>query len=179
MISPAQIKAARALVGLTQKDLASAARVSEVSVKNIERGATDPRVSTIEQIKHALERHGAVFVPENGGGAGVRLFKEPLVGWWQCKTPFPGDFPGIQIPFEALFLARGAPEEMALFSRTDESRAFEVFLLSAGAAPHRNALRGDWRRAENPSLFGWALLVGRSGAHQRLGLRAARDGRAA
>lgn len=73
MISPAQIRAARALIGWKQTELASAADLSEMSVKNIERGTTDPRVSTLEAIRTALEQAGVVFIDQNGNGPGVRL----------------------------------------------------------------------------------------------------------
>ncbi len=76
MITAQQIRAARAMVGLTQKQLADAAGISEMSVKNIERGTTpDPRVSTIMALRKALETAGVEFIAENGGGAGVRLRK--------------------------------------------------------------------------------------------------------
>ncbi|RCW80941.1 helix-turn-helix domain-containing protein [Phyllobacterium bourgognense] len=76
MITSAQIRAARALIGWKQTDLAKAASVSEMSIKNIERGDTDPRVSTMQAIQAALETAGVIFVPENGEGVGVRLKKE-------------------------------------------------------------------------------------------------------
>ena len=76
MINPAQIRAARALIGWKQTDLANASGVSEMSVKNIERGVTDPRASTLQAIQDALERAGVVFMDagvNRDGGAGVRL----------------------------------------------------------------------------------------------------------
>lgn len=76
MISPAQIRAARALIGWKQTDLALASGVSEMSVKNIERGVTDPRVSTLQALQSALEERGVVFLDPGvmrEGGAGVRL----------------------------------------------------------------------------------------------------------
>lgn len=76
MITPQQIRGARAMLGLTQKQLADASGVSEMSVKNIERGSTpDPRVSTMLAMKKSLESAGVEFIPENGGGPGVRLRK--------------------------------------------------------------------------------------------------------
>ena len=63
MITPAQIRAARALLAWKQTDLATASGVSEMSVKNIERGASDPRVSTMAALETALEKAGVVFVP--------------------------------------------------------------------------------------------------------------------
>lgn len=69
MITPAQIRAARALIEWKQTDLAKAAGVSEMSVKNIERGTTDPRVSTLQAIQSALETAGIEFI----NGTGVKL----------------------------------------------------------------------------------------------------------
>ncbi len=76
MITPAQIRAARALIGWKQSDLASASGVSEISIKNIERGATDPRGSTLAAIQDAFTTAGVVFLDpgdRRDGGHGVRL----------------------------------------------------------------------------------------------------------
>lgn len=80
MINSAQIRAARALLGWKQTDLAKAAEISEMSVKNIERGATDPRRSTLEAIQTALETAGVLFLDPGqtrDGGPGVRLKQAP------------------------------------------------------------------------------------------------------
>jgi predicted transcriptional regulator len=76
MITAGQIRAARALIGWTQVDLAKASGVSEISIKNIERGATDPRASTLEAFQRAFEKAGVVFLEPGDvrdGGEGVRL----------------------------------------------------------------------------------------------------------
>lgn len=73
MISPKQIKAARALLGFTQADLAERAGLSATGLNNIESGGTDPRASTLRAIQEALEAAGVQFIAQNGGGAGVRL----------------------------------------------------------------------------------------------------------
>jgi len=75
MITPAQIRAARALIGWKQTELAKAAGLSEMSVKNIERGLTDPRVSTLQAIRRALESAGVVFLANGDAamGEGVSL----------------------------------------------------------------------------------------------------------
>lgn len=75
MISSQQIRGARAMLGLTQADLAKAAGISTTALNNIERGSADPKVSTLSAIQRALEAAGVQFIPENGGGAGVRLAK--------------------------------------------------------------------------------------------------------
>jgi transcriptional regulator with XRE-family HTH domain len=81
VLTPAQIRAARALLGWRQLDLARASGISEISIKNIERGATDPRRSTLLAIQTALERAGVEFIdqsqPSAGGGEGVRLRGQP------------------------------------------------------------------------------------------------------
>lgn len=76
MITAAQIRAARAILGWKQTDLATAAGLSEMSVKNIERGVTDPRASTLSAIQAAFEKGGVVFLDPGSnrdGGHGVRL----------------------------------------------------------------------------------------------------------
>jgi predicted transcriptional regulator len=73
MITPAQIKAARAMLDWKQTDLAKAAGLSEMSVKNVEKGKKDSRMSTIQSIRSALECAGIIFIDQNGNGPGVRL----------------------------------------------------------------------------------------------------------
>jgi predicted transcriptional regulator len=77
MILPAQIRAARALLGMKQTELAVKSGVSEISIKNIERGVTDPRTSTLTAIASALESAGVEFIREDGGGHGVMLKSNP------------------------------------------------------------------------------------------------------
>jgi predicted transcriptional regulator len=76
VITAAQIRAARALIGWKQTELAKASGVSEISIKNIERGATDPRSSTVSAIQAAFEKAGVVFLEAGDtrdGGPGLRL----------------------------------------------------------------------------------------------------------
>ena len=75
MITPQQIRGARAMLGLTQAELAAKANISTTGLNNIERGTADPKTSTLRALKGALETAGVEFIPENGGGAGVRLRK--------------------------------------------------------------------------------------------------------
>ena len=81
MITRAQIRAARALIGWTQTDLAQASGISQVAIKNLERGATDPRASTLTSIQDALNQAGVMFLEPGDtrdGGVGVRLTRQPL-----------------------------------------------------------------------------------------------------
>ncbi|NDE90640.1 MAG: XRE family transcriptional regulator [Alphaproteobacteria bacterium] len=67
-----QIRAARALLGWTQAELARAAKLSLAAVNNLERDASNPRLRTLAQIQSALESHGVEFQ----NGPGVRLRSE-------------------------------------------------------------------------------------------------------
>jgi predicted transcriptional regulator len=74
MITPPQIRAARALIGWRQRDLAKAAGISAIGVKNIERGQVDPRLSTVAAIERAFADAGVLFFDANTvAGAGVRF----------------------------------------------------------------------------------------------------------
>jgi transcriptional regulator with XRE-family HTH domain len=76
LITPAQIRGARAMLGLTQARLARQAGLSTTALQNIERGAVAARPSTLRSIRATLEAAGVVFVEENGEGPGVRLRKQ-------------------------------------------------------------------------------------------------------
>ncbi|SOC08528.1 helix-turn-helix protein [Rhodobacter sp. JA431] len=71
-MNAAQCRMARAATGLGVRDLAALAGVSQGTVSRLERGE-ELREATVAAIKAALEAAGVEFLPENGGGAGVRL----------------------------------------------------------------------------------------------------------
>ncbi len=75
MLTPAQIRAARALLNLSQDQLAEASGLARQSIKNIERGVTDPRLSTAMTIKTTLEKAGVQFLEpsDSAVGPGVAL----------------------------------------------------------------------------------------------------------
>lgn len=69
---PVQSRMARAALSWGVRDLAAAAKVSPDTIARMERGETlYPR--TLEAIRAAFEAAGVEFIPENGGGVGVRL----------------------------------------------------------------------------------------------------------
>lgn len=174
MIIPTQIRAARALIGWTQADLARASGLAEVSIKKIEGGGTDPRVGSLRAIETALTEAGVVFIPENGGGVGVRLFKEPLVGWKQVSVAFASGEP-IRTAFDQAFFAGPIDPDIALFSRATRDMKTEVFLVPPKAARQTDRLPGHWQPAVNPSLFAWSLEMGPSDAWERFRLPANRN----
>jgi DNA-binding XRE family transcriptional regulator len=76
MVTSAQVRAARALLNWTVRDLAEKSGVHRNTVTRIETEATTPGHS-MAAVQTALESAGVEFIPENGGGAGVRLRKSP------------------------------------------------------------------------------------------------------
>lgn len=71
-----QMRAARALVGWSQGELAAKAGVSFPTIKRMESvGPGRSAADTVNAVMRALEAAGVQFIPENGGGAGVRLAK--------------------------------------------------------------------------------------------------------
>ena len=77
MVAIRQVKAARALLGWSQADLAERSGVSEPTVARLESatGELGGRESTARMILDALSAAGVDFIDENGGGPGVRLRK--------------------------------------------------------------------------------------------------------
>jgi transcriptional regulator with XRE-family HTH domain len=76
ILSPAQARAARALLGITQSDLAQAAELGLSTVVDFEKERRQVSQEAIQAIKNALERAGIEFIDENGGGKGLR-FRKP------------------------------------------------------------------------------------------------------
>jgi predicted transcriptional regulator len=65
---------ARTALDMGVRDLATAADVSTQTIVRFEKGDT-LRANTVTAIRTALEAAGVEFIPENGGGPGVRLRK--------------------------------------------------------------------------------------------------------
>ena len=74
-ISIQQVKAARALLQWSQADLSEAFGISKPTIARLEAeaGPIGGRADTERAIRAALEAAGVEFIPQNGGGAGVRL----------------------------------------------------------------------------------------------------------
>jgi transcriptional regulator with XRE-family HTH domain len=77
VVTTRQVKAARALLGWSQADLAEKSGVSEPTVARLEsvEGELGGREHTAEKIRTAITAAGIDFIDEDGGGLGVRLRK--------------------------------------------------------------------------------------------------------
>ncbi|GLR49904.1 helix-turn-helix domain-containing protein [Shinella yambaruensis] len=70
-----QMRAARALLRWSQQELSDQCGVSVPTIKRLEamEGELTGHLNTIRAIERTLIEAGVTFIPENGGGAGVRL----------------------------------------------------------------------------------------------------------
>jgi transcriptional regulator with XRE-family HTH domain len=89
MISGAQIKAARAMLGMDQRELSNIAEVAISTVKRIELAEElTGSVRTLWKIQTALERAGVEFIPpDERKGPGVRLNEKGASKLKQKRTP--------------------------------------------------------------------------------------------
>lgn len=70
-----QCVAGRGLIGWSRQQLSEASGVSMATLADFEGGKRRPYDRTLKDIQAALESAGVEFIPENGGGPGVRLRK--------------------------------------------------------------------------------------------------------
>jgi transcriptional regulator with XRE-family HTH domain len=81
VIMGSQIRAARAILRLTLQDLADASGVSVATIIRAEKsdGPSSMTRANLTALRQALEKAGAMFIEQDGGGPGVRL-REPVSG---------------------------------------------------------------------------------------------------
>jgi transcriptional regulator with XRE-family HTH domain len=79
MLQVAQLRAARALLGWRQEEIAQAAKISVATIRRIEsqEGPLAGYVSTLVKIQAAFEHAGIQFIDDDElGGFGVRMAKK-------------------------------------------------------------------------------------------------------
>jgi hypothetical protein len=83
-IEAAQVRAARALIGWSQTELANAAELPLRLVEAFEAAAGKVPAWAVAKMRATLESAGVAFIPEVGGGAGVRFRtgrESKYLGW--------------------------------------------------------------------------------------------------
>jgi transcriptional regulator with XRE-family HTH domain len=70
-VTKEQLRAARALVDWTMRDLSARTKIHRNTITAIERGRSEPTAETMQKIQTALEKAGVEFT--NGKRPGVRL----------------------------------------------------------------------------------------------------------
>lgn len=79
MLEPAQIRAARALLGWRQEDLSKASGVGTATIQRIEKSDRQIAgyVSTLVRIQKAFQEAGVLFIDDDEmAGIGLRLAKK-------------------------------------------------------------------------------------------------------
>ncbi len=73
-ISAKQCRAARALLGWSQRELAEVSGVAKATIVDFETSSRRTHVRTVKDLRDVLERAGVEFLdPVEGKGVGVRL----------------------------------------------------------------------------------------------------------
>ena len=72
-VSLEQCRAARAVLNLSQTELAGTAGVGRSTVSDFESASRKPNRANLAALRDALEAAGIVFIDPNGGGPGLRL----------------------------------------------------------------------------------------------------------
>lgn len=63
-MTPEQCKAGRALVGMSQQDLAEASEVARATIANFETGNRQPYKRTLTALQAAMEARGVTFTED-------------------------------------------------------------------------------------------------------------------
>jgi transcriptional regulator with XRE-family HTH domain len=79
LITGRQLRAARALIGWEQIDLAKRAKVARGTIRRMEsfEGPIGSRTSTLLQVQQTLERSGIQFLNDDGPGVRLRAIATP------------------------------------------------------------------------------------------------------
>ena len=73
MITPAQCRAARALLDWSQQRLAEESKIGNATIRNFEGGKSTPQHATLDVLRRALEAAGVEFINDDRGDGVVRL----------------------------------------------------------------------------------------------------------
>jgi transcriptional regulator with XRE-family HTH domain len=87
LLTVAQLRAARGLLGWSQATLAEASGLSLPTIKRTELETVNVSTDAREKMRRALESAGVIFVEENGEGPGVRLRKAGAPGAKPASIP--------------------------------------------------------------------------------------------
>ena len=77
-ISPEQCRASRALLGLSQLEVAESAHVAVTTLADFEQGVRLPTFNNLQAIRFVLEKAGVELVSEKGAGARLRTAPEAV-----------------------------------------------------------------------------------------------------
>jgi predicted transcriptional regulator len=77
MVTPREVRAARAFLGWTRQQLADRAIVALNTVIRLEQGVVDSRSSTLDSVRRVLEGAGIEFLSLREDSEGIRFRRSP------------------------------------------------------------------------------------------------------
>ncbi len=91
MLTPDQIRAARALLRWSARELAARSSVHLTTIQRMEgqHGVLRGRIVTLQKVQAALEAAGVEFTKPKRGGSGVRLAHRPIYGRSSASSSAP------------------------------------------------------------------------------------------
>lgn len=126
MILIEQIRAARALLGLKQNELAAKAGISTGTLNNIERGfQKDPKLSTLKAIQQALRNEGIEFTEDSDGTIGIRYKLKAKAG--VSNILIIDDNKGDRLLYKT-WLNKYPDGKFRIFEAADARSGYEAFL---------------------------------------------------
>lgn len=162
LVLVSQIRAARALIGWSQEDLASASGIGLSTIKDFEAGRRDLASTSVSALRDALVKSGVQFIPLNKtAGPGVRLESEiPTI----TKLPQSVSFETDNLPFRInwrgqevfVFLPSNVLEDLDRTTHRGDAAHIASFKKHEDLILQRTAM---------------ALYAGRLDARKRLQLR--------
>jgi transcriptional regulator with XRE-family HTH domain len=154
LITIQQVKAARALLGWSQDDLAKLCGMSKPALANFERGATSSRINNLNSVRNTFENAGIEFITDEG----VRLVRDRL------EVQIFNDKDNISLLWEDIYNTL-EPGEERLISSVDESKftaatkeAFPAMMQrykEKGIKGRILSLEGDRNFADPTSQYKW------------------------
>jgi len=128
MITPAQIRAARALLGWTQKQLAAKATLSSVAINQLEQNLTQPHLQTLNKLEITFAKAGIEFLADNGVRQRGETVNVQLLETRDCLVQLLDDILATRLTFRGDALLNGVDERKFLQAYRSELRVrFEVF----------------------------------------------------
>ena len=90
ILSAPQVRAARSLLGWSRRELAIVSGVSSGTIKAIEQGSTDPRLSTLRKLARTFKAHSVEFLFE-GRWTGVVIAMTSVSNQRNLARNVPGE----------------------------------------------------------------------------------------
>ncbi|MEO0444157.1 MAG: helix-turn-helix transcriptional regulator, partial [Pseudomonadota bacterium] len=108
----AQARAARALLGLDQKDIMAATGISKVQLSRFESGKSNLSVANIDKLQSFYERHGVQFTSNEGVCKRTGIYIRHLQGDEGLRTLFDDIYQATKQTGQDILIYNGSPDRL-------------------------------------------------------------------